>query len=99
MRTLTTQMHKVWISNPMPIEAQLNDQKPKKNSKSPSSRRKPANAKIWQESGKPSEKSKEKLKLNSKLTKLPLRQTPPETLSASSPLGRFYHVLLLSTTR
>jgi hypothetical protein len=44
-------------------------------------------------------KEQRKAQTQLKTQKLPLKQTPPNTLNASSPLGRFYHVLLLSTTR
>jgi hypothetical protein len=80
MSTLTTQRHKVWISNPRPHEAWLEDQKPKKSSRTSSRRRKNHKTNKWQEK----QQTKEKAKKNSK-SKLPLKQTPPYTLNASSP--------------
>jgi hypothetical protein len=45
------QVHKLWILNSRPIEAQLNDHKPKTNSKMVISNKRTAKTKNWQEGG------------------------------------------------
>jgi hypothetical protein len=79
-KVLTTQRLKIWILNPRPHEAQLEDQKPKKSSRRSSRRRKNCKTNKWQEK----QQTKEKAKKSSN-SKLPLKQTLPNTLNASSP--------------
>jgi hypothetical protein len=77
MSTLTTQRHKIWILNPRPHEAQLEDQKPKKSSRKSSRRRKDRKANKWQEKWQTKEKSKKssnsKLPLTLSMQALPIR--------------------------
>jgi hypothetical protein len=77
MSTLTTQRYKVWISNPRPYEAQLEDQKPKKNSRRSSRRRKNYKSNKWQEKQQIKDKAKKssnsKLPLTLSMQALPLR--------------------------
>jgi hypothetical protein len=56
--TLTTQRHKIWILNPRQHEAQLEDQKPKKNSRMSSRRTKNRKTNKWQENRQTIEKAK-----------------------------------------
>jgi hypothetical protein len=82
MSTLTTQRHKVWISNPTPHEAQLEDHNAKKSSRRLSRRRKNHKTNKWQEK----QQTKEKVKKSSN-SKLPLT-----LVMQVIPLGRIYHV-------
>jgi hypothetical protein len=58
MSTLTTQRHKVRISNLRPHEAQLKDQKPKKSSRKPSRKSKTAKPTNGKKSDNPKKKKR-----------------------------------------
>jgi hypothetical protein len=62
MSTLTTQRNKVWISNPRPHEAQLEDQKAKKSSRRSSRRRKNHKANKRHEKRQTKQNGKEELR-------------------------------------
>jgi hypothetical protein len=78
--------------NPRPHEAQLEDQKPKKSSRMSYRRWKTRKTNKWQEK----RQTKKKANKNSN-SKLPLIQTSPNTLSASSPPYVEFIMFLLST--
>jgi hypothetical protein len=86
MSTLTTQRHRVWISNPRPHEAQLEDQKSKKVQEGhleEGKNVKPTN-------DKKSSKSKKKQR------KTQTQNSPLTLLMQALPLGRIYHVCSLN---
>jgi hypothetical protein len=85
MSTLTAQKHTVWIWNPRPHEAQLEDQKWKKSSRMSSRRRKNHKANKRHEKRQNQGRRKEKLKTKTERARNAQNhknsKTPPETNS------------------
>jgi hypothetical protein len=80
--------------NPRLHEAPLEGQKTKKSSRRSSRTRKNYNTNKWQEKWQTKEKARK-----SSNSKLSLKQTPPNTLNASSPPSVEFIMFLLSTAR